>query len=165
MSFAAWTDKSETRIVEKDLIHGWSRPDRSPSAGRCTSRIALSDYPSPDTKCLRRLCFLRIMAAIAPRRAAPLRAAPDGLSESPLLIWPRDPEMCSGSFSSSPRVWPGYRRIPFNITVIVPLAWICCITVSLKNIFKNTSLIRDAVNFKLDYFINPFHSLSTRKQS
>lgn len=28
------------------------------------------------------------------------RAVPDGLSESPLLIWPRDPEMCSGSFPS-----------------------------------------------------------------
>lgn len=50
-----------------------------------------------------RLCFLRIMAAIVP-----CRAAPDGLSESPLLIWPRDPEMCSGNSPLLPPVWSGY---------------------------------------------------------
>lgn len=49
MSFAARTDKSEMRAVEKDLIHGWSMLDRCSSAGRCTFWIALSGHPSPDT--------------------------------------------------------------------------------------------------------------------
>jgi len=79
MSFAARTDKSETRVVEKDLIHGWSTLDRCSSAGRCTFWIALSGHPSPDTAKVPTLCFLRIIAAIAPR-------VPDGLSESLLLI-------------------------------------------------------------------------------
>lgn len=82
MSFTARTDKSEMRVVEKDLIHDWSRLDRCSSAARCTFWITLSGRPSAGHgEGSYRLCFLRIMAAIVP-----CRAAPDGLSESPLLI-------------------------------------------------------------------------------
>lgn len=82
MSFAARTDKSEMRAVEKDFIHGWSMARSMLVRGQ----VHLLDRPirtsfagHSEGSC--RLCFLRIMAAIVPRRAAP-----DGLSESPLLI-------------------------------------------------------------------------------
>jgi len=70
MSFAARTDKSETPAVEKDsLVHDErSRPDRSQSAGRCTSWNALSplSFDAGRVEASYRLCFLRIMTA--PRR-------------------------------------------------------------------------------------------------
>lgn len=80
------------------------------------------------------------------------RAAPDGLSESPLLIWPRDPEMCNGSFP--PLLAFGQATIESRL--ILPscfyIAWICTYVVSavlsLNISWKNTSLLQDAVKSK-----------------